>query len=992
MAESVGSAETTLDEYGVEELLDRFESAWQAGTLPDLTDFLPPTSDPRYPATLKELIKIDLGFRWRSAAADSREEAAPRLLEWYAEEVGTPPQVLHELIAHEYLIRHYWGDRPDTDEYEQRFRLSAKDISTILSDAQDRIQQEGDHAPATRSSHVSDLESIPKVGGYEIVEELARGGMGVVYKARHVELNRVVAIKMIKSGTLADEAEVQRFRSESQAAARLDHPNVVPVYEVGEQGGRHYFSMGFVDGESLKEMLRDGPLAPRKAAEVAKSIAEAMAYAHQRGVVHRDLKPGNILIDAAGNPRITDFGLAKQTDADSELTTTGQILGTPSYMPPEQAAGNTSEAGPLSDVYSLGAVLYCMLTGRPPFQAASAVATLQQVLAQDPPTLKTLNSAIPKDLETICLKCLRREPARRYSSAQELADDLSRWLRGLPILARPVSRLEKAWLWARRRPAITGSIILMLLMAAVVTGLTIAERRRNLTKQIQTTVTALHSKRGVIQPSLRELEAFPEEMLHAELREQFSQAKDQDRRLCLAFALAHLGDVRNEFLVGSVREASPYEVDNFVAALSLSRNDAISALKSTAVEAKTSQDWRHRARLAMLALHLEDTNLAADMCSARPDPTQRTLFISECSTWHGDVGRVLRSAAASSDPDFRSGLLLAVGRVSLSEFSMRERRALQPTLAQLFVDSPDTVTHSATGWTLRQWRLNEPRVSESKTPSGRRNWYVNSVGMTMLKVPAGRFVRRTGRSRNAIDQSVRITRPYFLADAEVTRRQFEQFINDPRYPASEKPKNWEVSDHQARTFRPTLEHPVTMVNWFDAILFCNWLSRREGLTPCYERTGRTRKINKDVAEKFVEWRLIPDADGYRLPTEAEWEYACRAGTTTKYSHGDDTSLLNQYAVCRALRAAPIRSRLPNAWGFFDTHGNAQEWCQDWYARLENKPEVTDPIGPAGPGPGRIQRGGSFRLVPRDAMSGYRTAGYPPNRFIAHGLRVARSHP
>jgi outer membrane protein assembly factor BamB/predicted Ser/Thr protein kinase len=287
-------------------------------------------------------------------------------------------------------------------------------------------------------------------GDYELLEEIARGGMGVVYRARQVNLKRIVALKMILVGQLAHDDDVRRFRAEAQAAAKLEHPHIVPIFEIGEHEGQHYFSMAYIDGESLAHRVSRGVLPPREAAEILHKAARAIAFAHVEGVVHRDLKPANILIDQAGEPHITDFGLAKRVGGDrpgetvaSNLTATGQVLGTPSYMPPEQAAGNTADVGPLADVYSLGAVLYCLLTGRPPFQAASPIDTLLQVIQQEPVSPRVLNPAIPRDLETICQKCLEKDPARRYASAAELADDLQRYLHDEPIVARPISQAER---------------------------------------------------------------------------------------------------------------------------------------------------------------------------------------------------------------------------------------------------------------------------------------------------------------------------------------------------------------------------------------------------------------------------------------------------------------------------------------------------------------------------------------------------------------------
>ena len=309
-------------------------------------------------------------------------------------------------------------------------------------------------------------------GDYELLSEIARGGMGVVYKARQVKLNRVVAMKMILAGQLASQEDVRRFYVEAEAAAKLSHPNIVPIFEVGEHEQQHYFSMAFVDGQSLAHRIAQGVVEPREAARLVNDVAGAIAYAHIEGVIHRDLKPGNILIDKDGTPRVTDFGLAKRVTGEaSGLTVTGQILGTPSYMPPEQARGESAEVSYLSDVYSLGAVLYCLVTGRPPFQASNAVDTLVQVLSREPVSPRQLNASVPLDLETIILKCLEKKPSQRYASAQHLVDELTRFLEGRPILARPVSAAERGWRLCRRHPAIaslTAGIAASLVIGTVV--------------------------------------------------------------------------------------------------------------------------------------------------------------------------------------------------------------------------------------------------------------------------------------------------------------------------------------------------------------------------------------------------------------------------------------------------------------------------------------------------------------------------------------------
>jgi WD40 repeat protein/tRNA A-37 threonylcarbamoyl transferase component Bud32 len=291
--------------------------------------------------------------------------------------------------------------------------------------------------------------------------------MGVVYKARQRKLNRLVALKMILAGQLASAQDVQRFYTEAEAAAQLDHPGIVPIYEVGEHAGQHYFSMGFVEGDSLAAKIKDGPLPPREAARLIEQVARAVDYAHRRGIIHRDLKPANVLLDRDGLPKITDFGLARMVANESHLTVSGQVVGTPSYMPPEQAAGKSEQIGPAADVYAVGATLYCLLAGRPPFQAASVMETLKQVLEQEPVPPRQLNTAVPRDLETICLKCLQKDPTRRYPSAEAVALDLAHFLAGEPIQARPISKTERWWRWFRRNPVLAG------LTAAVATLLVV---------------------------------------------------------------------------------------------------------------------------------------------------------------------------------------------------------------------------------------------------------------------------------------------------------------------------------------------------------------------------------------------------------------------------------------------------------------------------------------------------------------------------------------
>src|SRR6266481_3184334 len=279
-------------------------------------------------------------------------------------------------------------------------------------------------------------ELLGELGDYELLEEIGRGGQGVVFRARQKSLNRTVALKVISLGQWASKAHLKRFRLEAEAAARLEHPGIVPIHEVGEREGQCYFSMKFVEGGQLDEVVRHAPLSIRQAVELIAKVTRTVHYAHEHSILHRDIKPGNILLDANGEPHLTDFGLARLVEAESTVTGTLEVLGTPSYMAPEQAVGNNEKLASATDMYGLGAVLYQLLTGQPPFAGGTTYETIKLVLEKEPRQPRLWNRKIDRELSTICLKCLEKDPKRRYSSALALAEDLEHWLKHEPILAR----------------------------------------------------------------------------------------------------------------------------------------------------------------------------------------------------------------------------------------------------------------------------------------------------------------------------------------------------------------------------------------------------------------------------------------------------------------------------------------------------------------------------------------------------------------------------
>jgi len=413
----------------INEACNRFEAAWRAGAVPRLEDFVAGWEGAERTALLRELVPLDADYRRGR------------------------------------------GENPGADYYAACCPGDATAIRALFAELPSGRQPPrpptvpADEAPGLwpRAETTGGTAAVP---GYEILAELGRGGMGVVYKARHVGLNRVVALKMILAGGHAGPDDLARFRREAEAVARLKHPNVVQIYDIGEAGGLPYFSLEFVEGGSLDRRLAGTPLPPIEAAALMETLARAMAAAHAAGLVHRDLKPANVLLAPDGTPKVTDFGLVKKLGVAipgqqpaAGVTASGAILGTPSYMAPEQASGRSKEIGPACDIYALGAILYECLTGRPPFRAATPLDTILQVVSEEPVPPRLLNARLPVDLETICLKCLMKEPRRRYATAQELADDLRRFEEGRPIRARPVGTVERALKWVKRRPAAAAAVI-----------------------------------------------------------------------------------------------------------------------------------------------------------------------------------------------------------------------------------------------------------------------------------------------------------------------------------------------------------------------------------------------------------------------------------------------------------------------------------------------------------------------------------------------------
>jgi tetratricopeptide (TPR) repeat protein len=446
----------------LDDVCRRFEEAWKAGTgaPPPVEEYLGELPEPWRPALLRELLLLDLDYRWLRGERPTAEEYEGRFPEYL-------PAVRSAFAK---FVPPSSGDVPRMTARPGRANGAAPD--TALDGDRTRVEGPGlapPEAPAAAAGGA--LFEGRQVPGYEILGKLGQGGMGVVYKALHLPLKRVVALKMIRPDVRDDAEYLSRFRREAETVARLQHPNIVQIYEIDEHGGLPYFALEFVEGGSLDRKVRGTPQPAAPAAELVETLARAMAAVHALGITHRDLKPANVLLLADGTPKITDFGLAKQLDRRTLPTDAGAILGTPNYMAPEQASGRGEEVGPLADVYALGAILYELLTGRPPFLGENPFHTLAQVCTHDPVSPRRLQPTVPRDLEKICLKCLEKEPRKRYASAADLADDLGRFRNGEPVRARLITPVGRAFKWARRhRAAAVAAVASILAVLGAVCG------------------------------------------------------------------------------------------------------------------------------------------------------------------------------------------------------------------------------------------------------------------------------------------------------------------------------------------------------------------------------------------------------------------------------------------------------------------------------------------------------------------------------------------
>lgn len=979
-----------IDQAGlIDSLCDAFETAWKRGEQPEIHGYLEAISEgPARTMLLEELLALEFELQLGEGKLPDFDAAVARFPD-------------HETLVRQ-LIQEA-GKLAPALAFEATAELSSAATggpSTLLSGVETMAPP---RIPEAREHNAEDIELATGqwVGPYQIIKKIGVGGMGVVYRAWQKPANRIVALKLIRprwgaegGGTeLIDERAEVLFLREAQAAANMRHNNIVRIFDVGRADGRYYYSMEHIEGKSLAGVLeREGkPLSPRRAAAYLKAVADAIAHAHAQGIVHRDLKPGNILIDESDQPIVVDFGLAKLLAAEPEDRESGQRRGTLAYMPPEQVRGETG-VGITSDIYSLGATLYELLTGRPPFQAALAPVLVKQVLDEEPRSPRARNPAVPRDLETICLTCLRKKPEQRYQSAAELAAELHRFLEYQPIRRRRVWFGERLLKHARRQPVLTAALALTALAMAAVAWNQWQDHTEHhaATRQIIGRIVAAPMDEV---PALLAMLEPHRDWVDGELATALRREPvPTEVQVKLALALWPSDPRWRSFLVRRLPEAPIDEHRLVRRVLGAGGQARLIAELARPIVLDTEQPDERRLRAACALIGLDDGSALPDgtaepawaLLRHSPDDSFRDELIEWLDQTATDPAILFRRLRSEPDASIRRAVIQALGTPD----SNRRRAGIDAErlaeLQTIYRNDPDSGIHGGIAALLRSWELNSELTKIDATlvssPIPGRDWFVNPLGQTFMILP--------GRPDDDGDGPRAAIPSFAMAATETTRGQYTAVL--PRL-TRDGPRIGCTGQ-----FEPGIEGDVALVcvSFYDAMRYCRRLSELEGISEeemCYPPLDQ---ITPALAPPLD----APQKHGWRLPTYSEWEYACRGDVLGTRFFGRDDALARRYAWCDLPTTSPPQrvGRLrPNEFGLADILGNAAEWIAFSPRQFADlKHILVHPPESCICGPLVGIRGGGMSVQPKDLSSGSYSSDYsgrhPSYSYFNVGFRIVRT--
>lgn len=893
------------------------------------------------------------------------------------------------------------------EELESLVRHFANELSKEVGDSETFPSENAKQKTKRIASESRIIEQLSKQApDFEILRTIGHGGMGIVFKARQKSLDRIVALKVLHT-SLIDDSLRARFIRESQAIARIQNDHVVAVHAVHDEA-IPFLVMEFVDGLTLKELVeKEETIEPRTAAALTHQVATGLAAAHERKLIHRDVKPANILLESIDKPnsiglenrraKLVDFGVARDLESDG-YTLDKMVVGTPSYMSPEQLFDPES-VDHRSDVYGLGMTLYEMLTGQVAYRG-SPHSIMRQVESNALISPRKQNSNVSQDLESICLKALNKSKEHRYQTATALADDLKRFLDGVPTIARPVSRLEDLRRKIIRNPRIsaaiaaTAAMFLTVVIVAASFSLAMKLKDKEIVKANQATIesrleTLLKARPTDLQTEIADNLPFSTELISRLREESLSNERSTMHKFNAAVALSHVTNEHSEFVVACLPELAENTVvfDNVLLAL---KNDP--RRREILLDAMNRTGNKHeKAKLVILLAFGGDLSPWIQHSSVpQKDPDLRTEFIHAFSSWHGKLTPFVEVLKSHSDQKWIWTACQALALLDHRQLDVNARDAATDFLKDCCEKNQHAVVVSSAKHALDRWEV----VYEQPQPLADSNWFRTKNGIRMVRIEPGTV--QLGRidprkvKHDWPPHEVTISNSYYVADAEVSLGQFSEFAEI--YQTRQPNFNWGYTPDSG----PPPTHPAPNVSWYGAARFCNWLSEIHGLEEVYEKMDDDLTCEMDDGQKFQiqDFIIHRDRNGFRLPNEVEWEHACRHGTETVFYHGNRADLFPMYGVSSNLiniSTTPIRTHLPNSNGLFDMIGNVWEWTNDWYTKDVALSGTVDPIGPESFSTalaGRIIRGGGVANQSGNADSEARGANVPSVRYSNIGFRVA----